>query len=1151
MSGTRIAGGGVLVLDGQTNYALACVRSLGRAGYAVFVAGDQRWPLAAWSRYCAASFRVDGDTIASFAALRAWAVARGVTTVLPLTERSALLCDADRRAWEAAGIGVACAEGETLMQAFDKALTLERAAACGVRIPPTRVPTSLAEARAAAEAVGFPCVIKPRFSHAWDGTRFLPNRSPSYAGDAAEAEQAILAARQGEHWPLIQGFVPGHGKGAFALCDHGRVVAWFAHERLRDVRPAGSGSSLRRSVALDPRLQQPAERLLAELRWHGPAMVEFRDEGQGEPWLMEVNGRFWNSLELAIRAGADFPRWWLALVRGQPVPPPQGYIEGVTLRWLWGDFKRLLYILEGPPPGYPGAYPSVLQGLRELFGPQPPGTRSDTWDARDPWPALGEWVHGARVLLTRAANRPEPAEPAPADQARPLRVLMITSDWPDAPGPPRTTQFIKRQAEYLKAAGVQVDVFPFRGDQKLLNYVRAWFQARARFRSTRYDVVHAQFGQSGLLALPKRYPLVVTFRGSDLLGIVSDSTGRYTWKGRIGQWLSRLVAARANAVIVVSDHMKQSLPTGVSAQVIPSGLDLDLFRPIPRDEARQRLGLSPTARLVLFVGRPHQARKRCDLARQAVEILNRTLPAEFVLAWHVPHTDIPYYMSACDVLVCTSVQEGSPNVVKEALACNLPVVSVAVGDVPERLRGIAGCELCADDAPETIAAALERVLRRGGRVDGRTAMKALDERLLTGQVIGVYRSAMNGHTAPHAAPVTVRSASPAELEQWDTLVRGFPHCRVVHTRAWLRSLEACGKGRPLYLVFEKAGEVVGCLPGLLTSTGPFRIFGSPLPGWQTASMGPLFDPTRISTRELVAALLPVLERQYGVHHIEMMSGSLDHAEMAALRFRGEPVYTYRAPLYPGDEARALKAMKDSARRNIRRALKLGLIPVIEHDDAFVDEHYDQLCEVFTHGGNVIPFTRRRVLEYVRHMREAGHLQAVSVYLPDGQTNIATGLFTVDGKEMLLWMWTHRERYRWYRPTELMTWTVMQRAMAAGCESMDFMGRGDFKAKFGAELDGTRYRWVRSRYVWLTLLRDAAERVYRWQQALRGRIARWRRGRIQPAEPAMAAEPTLTPGGESAEGAVDPRATSGTSLRPTVARHRRDDAYVERSTREGA
>src|SRR5439155_6699085 len=166
--------GGVLVLDGQTNYALACTRSLGRAGYTVFVASDRRWPVAAWSRHCEASYRLDAQTLTAFAALRVWAVARGVTTVLPLTERSCLLCDADRRAWEGVGITVGCAAGDILLQAFDKAITVERAAACGVRTPTTRVPASLADGRAGAEEVGFPCVIKQRFTHAWDGAAFLP-----------------------------------------------------------------------------------------------------------------------------------------------------------------------------------------------------------------------------------------------------------------------------------------------------------------------------------------------------------------------------------------------------------------------------------------------------------------------------------------------------------------------------------------------------------------------------------------------------------------------------------------------------------------------------------------------------------------------------------------------------------------------------------------------------------------------------------------------------------------------------------------------------------------------------------------------------------------------------------------------------------------
>src|SRR5213076_2792369 len=162
-------------------------------------------------------------------------------------------------------------------------------------------------------------------------------------------------------------------------------LAWFAHERLRDVRPSGSGSSLRRSVALDPRLQTRAERLLCEMQWHGPAMVEFRDDGTGAPWLMEVNGRFWGSLQLSIAAGRDFPRLWIEILTAKPVQPPAAYREGVTLRWLWGDVKRLLHILAGRPAGYPGAYPSVAEGLREMFGRQPPGTRLEVWDPTDPW----------------------------------------------------------------------------------------------------------------------------------------------------------------------------------------------------------------------------------------------------------------------------------------------------------------------------------------------------------------------------------------------------------------------------------------------------------------------------------------------------------------------------------------------------------------------------------------------------------------------------------------------------------------------------------------------------------------------------------------------------------------------------------------------
>src|SRR5437773_273159 len=215
---------------------------------------------------------------------------------------------------------------------------------------------------------------------------------------------------------------------------------------------------------------------------------------------------------------------------------------------------------------------------------------------------------------------------------------MITSGYPQ-PGRPHTQQFVKRQAEFLRAAGVEVDVFDFRGRQKLRHYVTGWTRVRSRLGAGRYDLVHAQFGQSGLLALPKRLPLVVTLRGDDVQGIIDDVDGRIGLKGRILQRISQWGASHADSVIVVSEHMRAFL----------------------------------------------------------------------------------------DPLVVTSVQQGSHNAVTEALACILPLVSAAVGDVHLRVRGVAECEVCGDDRPETIATGLGRVLRSGRRSNARDALKDLDE----------------------------------------------------------------------------------------------------------------------------------------------------------------------------------------------------------------------------------------------------------------------------------------------------------------------------------------------------------------------------------------------------------------------------------------
>jgi teichuronic acid biosynthesis glycosyltransferase TuaC len=320
----------------------------------------------------------------------------------------------------------------------------------------------------------------------------------------------------------------------------------------------------------------------------------------------------------------------------------------------------------------------------------------------------------------------------------PIRVLMVTSDWLwNSWGGPAV--FIARQAEFLRREGVEVELFPFRGSRRPGNYLAAWKEVQQRVQRGCYDLVHAQFGQSGLTALPKRIPLVVTFRGDDLEGIIGEN-GRYIPAGWLLRLISRSVARRADAVIVVSEHMKRHLPASIAAHVLPSGIDFQLFRPEPRDAVRRRLGLPLNQRLVLFVGNPALARKRHGLAQQAVDIVNQSIPTRLMIGWELPHDQIAALMNACDALVCTSMQEGSPNSVKEALACNLPVVSMPVGDVAGRLHGIAGCELCPDARAETIAAALKRVLERNERIDGRSAVKQLDEQLLTKRLIDIYRS---------------------------------------------------------------------------------------------------------------------------------------------------------------------------------------------------------------------------------------------------------------------------------------------------------------------------------------------------------------------------------------------------------------------------
>ncbi len=263
-----------------------------------------------------------------------------------------------------------------------------------------------------------------------------------------------------------------------------------------------------------------------------------------------------------------------------------------------------------------------------------------------------------------------------------------------------------------------------------------------KLRGASYDLIHAQFGQSGILALPARAPLVITFQGSDVHGIVGKN-GRYTVAGRVLQHVSRLVARRADQAIVVSRRMIDFLPQR-SYHVLPSGIDMELFSLMSQPQARQVLHLDQSHRPILFGANPAVARKRIGLAQAAVEIASSKFPdARLLTLGGISHDRVPYYMNASEALLLTSLHEGSPNVVKEALACNLPVVSTDVGDVRERVGAVEGCVVCADDRPETIAEGLTQVLGKRQRVRGRESIQELDERVVTRKVIEVYNLALS------------------------------------------------------------------------------------------------------------------------------------------------------------------------------------------------------------------------------------------------------------------------------------------------------------------------------------------------------------------------------------------------------------------------
>jgi glycosyltransferase involved in cell wall biosynthesis len=318
------------------------------------------------------------------------------------------------------------------------------------------------------------------------------------------------------------------------------------------------------------------------------------------------------------------------------------------------------------------------------------------------------------------------------------RVLAVTNLWPTE-ADPGFGSFVKAQMESLRPLGVDFDVLFINGRESRWNYVRGLFGLWRRLRSSRYDLVHAHFGLSGLVARCQlKLPLVVSFMGDDVLGRPRRD-GSITGVGRFFQVSSFVLARLASAVIVKSNQMKATLRLA-SACVIPNGVDLELFKLLDSNEARRILGLEPKKKFVLFPYNPAEPGKRYDLIQAAVARARKQVPQlEILHVRGVARQLMPLYLNAADVFVLASMQEGSPNALKEAMAVNLPVITVDVGDAAHLIGTTEGCYLVPREV-EAIAARVVEVCCRGTRTCGRDWIARLSVEKVARQIVEVYAS---------------------------------------------------------------------------------------------------------------------------------------------------------------------------------------------------------------------------------------------------------------------------------------------------------------------------------------------------------------------------------------------------------------------------
>ncbi len=331
-------------------------------------------------------------------ALRSLVDREGVALLMPMTDVSTYLVARHRE--EFGAISIPVAPLSSYEQVSDKWALAQTARRLGIPAPKTVLLSRVEDLAQLASEATFPVVVKPRCSRT-GRTRSWRAASVRYARSTAELTAlAITAEDLAEDGVLLQTYVEGRGQGVFALYRDGRALGFFAHRRLRERPPSGGVSVLSESVAVDPQQREITRRLLDHVAWHGVAMVEFKVTPGGQPYLVEVNGRFWGSLQLAIDAGVDFPYALYRMSLGEEVPPISAYRVGVRSRWLLGDLDHLYLTLFKGDAARPPSLREKWHAIREVVARGGPSTRYDV----NRWDDMGPFFHELHAYFRRGGR---------------------------------------------------------------------------------------------------------------------------------------------------------------------------------------------------------------------------------------------------------------------------------------------------------------------------------------------------------------------------------------------------------------------------------------------------------------------------------------------------------------------------------------------------------------------------------------------------------------------------------------------------------------------------------------------------------------------------------------------------------------------------